>query len=91
MVEFLIANGAEIDKKDNEGWTPLHVTASCDILSIAQYLIDSGADVAAINSDGDLPIDLATSEEMRSLLQKYIDKLGKLIFQPQSSNKTKSN
>lgn len=29
MVEFLVHNGADINKQDNEGWTPLHATASC--------------------------------------------------------------
>lgn len=76
MVEFLVSNGAAINRKDNEGWTPLHVTASCDIVSIAQYLIENGADLAAINSDGDLPIDLATSDEMRQLIEMHIEKQG---------------
>lgn len=29
MVEFLVQHGADINKQDNEGWTPLHATASC--------------------------------------------------------------
>lgn len=29
MVEFLVEHGADIDRQDNEGWTPLHATASC--------------------------------------------------------------
>lgn len=29
MVEFLIEHGADINRQDNEGWTPLHATASC--------------------------------------------------------------
>lgn len=76
MVEFLIAQGADVNKKDNEGWTPLHVTASCDILSIARYLIENGADLASINSDGDLPIDLVSSNEMRESIQKQINEQG---------------
>ena len=36
MVEFLVANGADVDRGDNEGWTPLHATASCGFLSIAR-------------------------------------------------------
>lgn len=80
MVEFLIAQGADVNKKDNEGWTPLHVTASCDILSIARYLIENGADLASINSDGDLPVDLVGSNEMRELIQKHINEQGKFLF-----------
>lgn len=29
MVEFLVKQGADINRQDNEGWTPLHATASC--------------------------------------------------------------
>ena len=31
-------NNADIDRRDNEGWTPLHVTASCGFISIAKYV-----------------------------------------------------
>lgn len=36
VVEFLVANGANMNQADNEGWTPLHVAASCGYLEIAQ-------------------------------------------------------
>lgn len=36
MVEFLVEHGADINKGDNEGWTPLHATASCGFISIAK-------------------------------------------------------
>ena len=37
MVEFLVQRGADVNRGDNEGWTPLHATASCGFLSIARY------------------------------------------------------
>ncbi|KAF7238704.1 Protein phosphatase 1 regulatory subunit 12C [Varanus komodoensis] len=36
VVEFLVANGADVNQADNEGWTPLHVAASCGYIEIAQ-------------------------------------------------------
>ena len=36
MVEFLVKYGADVNRGDNEGWTPLHATASCGFLSIAK-------------------------------------------------------
>lgn len=36
MVEFLVEHGADINRGDHEGWTPLHATASCGFLSIAR-------------------------------------------------------
>lgn len=77
MVEFLVEQGSGINTPDNEGWTPLHATVSCGLLSIAQYLIECGADLAAINSDGELAIDLSNNERMEHLLQKYINEQSK--------------
>lgn len=36
MVRFLVENGADVDRQDNEGWTPLHAAASCGHLNIAE-------------------------------------------------------
>lgn len=36
MVEFLVQHGADINKQDNEGWTPLHATASCGYVFCTQ-------------------------------------------------------
>lgn len=68
-----MANGADVDRGDNEGWTPLHATASCGFLSIARFLLDHGSNVAAVNNDGELAIDISESDEMEELLQKEID------------------
>eukprot|EP00095_Tigriopus_kingsejongensis_P005319 maker-scaffold123_size333416-snap-gene-2.16 protein:Tk05319 transcript:maker-scaffold123_size333416-snap-gene-2.16-mRNA-1 annotation:"protein phosphatase 1 regulatory subunit 12a isoform x3" len=76
MVEFLVQRGADVNRGDNEGWTPLHATASCGFISIARYLIDHGANVSAVNNDGELAIDIAESDDMEILLQKEIDARG---------------
>jgi protein phosphatase 1 regulatory subunit 12A len=73
MVEFLVASGADVDRGDNEGWTPLHATASCGFLSIAHFLLEHGSNVAAVNNDGELAIDISESDEMEELLQKEIN------------------
>lgn len=39
MVEFLVEKGADINRGDNEGWTPLHATASCGFISIAKLVL----------------------------------------------------
>lgn len=80
MVEFLVAHGADVNRGDNEGWTPLHATASCGFVSIAKFLIENGADVAAVNNDGDLPLDIAESREMEDILQDIIDDKGEIVF-----------
>lgn len=77
MVEFLVEHGADVNRGDNEGWTPLHATASCGFLSIAKYLIEHGANVAAVNHDGQLAVDIAESDEMDDLLKAEIKEQGK--------------
>ncbi|XP_025024176.1 protein phosphatase 1 regulatory subunit 12C isoform X3 [Python bivittatus] len=76
VVEFLVENGADVNQADNEGWTPLHVAASCGYIEIAQYLLDHGANIAAVNSDGDVPLDIAEADNMEALLRAEIGKRG---------------
>lgn len=76
MVEFLVKQGADVNRGDNEGWTPLHATASCGFMYIAKYLIEQGADVAAVNNDGELAIDIAECQKMEELLKEEIRQKG---------------
>ncbi|XP_016073821.1 PREDICTED: protein phosphatase 1 regulatory subunit 12C [Miniopterus natalensis] len=76
VVRFLVEQGATVNQADNEGWTPLHVAASCGYLDIARYLLSHGANIAAVNSDGDLPLDLAESDAMEGLLKAEITRRG---------------
>jgi len=39
MVEFLLFQGAKVNQVDSEGWTPLHVAASCGNLEITEYVM----------------------------------------------------
>ena len=33
MIAYLLTNGAEVDKADDNGWTPLHIAGRCMGLS----------------------------------------------------------
>ncbi|XP_036390618.1 protein phosphatase 1 regulatory subunit 12A isoform X2 [Megalops cyprinoides] len=76
VVQFLVESGSDINRGDNEGWTPLHAAASCGFLQIAKYLIEHGAQVGAVNSEGELPLDVATEEAMERLLKDELKKQG---------------
>ncbi|NXB45944.1 MYPT2 phosphatase, partial [Leucopsar rothschildi] len=76
MVKFLVANGANVNHQDIEGWTPLHAVASCGYLNIAEYLISHGANVAAVNSEGEVPSDIAEEAAMKDLLLEQVKKQG---------------
>ena len=45
--EWLIANGAEVNARDENGWTPLHTAAAREAPEVAKLLIERGADVNA--------------------------------------------
>ena len=56
--KWLINEGADLEAKNEWGWTPLHRAAKEDSIDVAQLLIDRGADKKAKDNDGDKPIDL---------------------------------
>ncbi|RXG58833.1 Protein phosphatase 1 regulatory subunit 12A [Armadillidium vulgare] len=76
IVEFLVDSGADINRCDMEGWTPLHATASCGSVSMAEFLISRGADLSVVNNDGELAIDVVDEDDMAKLLQEEMDKRG---------------
>ncbi|VDM57073.1 unnamed protein product [Angiostrongylus costaricensis] len=47
MVAFLVTNGAEMEKRDVEGFTPLHVAAQFGATPVVGYLIARGQSVDA--------------------------------------------
>jgi ankyrin repeat protein len=75
MVKELVSAGADIDAKDDEGWTPLHI-ASHDNLEICKSLVSAGADLHAVNYHGYFPMDHAlcfggSTDALKYLLQKF--------------------
>ena len=51
-----LAAGAEVNAKDEDGWTPLHLAAEEGHKETLKLLIDKGADVHAGDKDGDSPL-----------------------------------
>ena len=51
-VNKLIAAGANVNAKNNDGWTPLANAVGCSSTDITKKLIDSGADVNAKDNRG---------------------------------------
>ncbi len=55
-VRRLIAEGADVNAKEDAGWTPLHFAADQGDLDIVETLIAAGADVNAVNDGGEGPL-----------------------------------
>lgn len=61
IVEKLIENGSDLDRKNLNGDTPLHFACQQGQLSIVEALIKNGAKVNERNKDGETPLHKAAS------------------------------
>ncbi|QMV46176.1 hypothetical protein HC358_03815 [Wolbachia pipientis] len=68
-VKDLIAQGANLETKDNNDNTTLHNACSNGHLKVVEYLIEKGASVKAKNKDGKTPLDLAVQKGYTDILQ----------------------
>eukprot|EP00957_Ditylum_brightwellii_P053936 4085764-Ditylum_brightwellii.AAC.1 len=72
IISLLISNGADINKQNNGGTTPLYVAAQqgyCDIVSL---LLSNGADINRCDNDGTTPLTIAIAykqDKVESLLR----------------------
>ena len=69
-----LAADADVNAKDEEGLTPLHLAASWGHKEVAELLIANGADVNAKDNQGRTPLDVAIElkqTEITDLLRKH--------------------
>jgi ankyrin repeat protein len=66
VAEFLLANKAEVNAKDNYGFTPLHFAVNSRDLTA--LLLANGADANARDNSGATPLDGAMNKDVAQLL-----------------------
>jgi cytohesin len=74
FIEFLLTQGADLNARDNFGWTPLHRAASFGKLEVVSVLLAHGAKTDAKTNDGKTARDLAREsghKEIVELLKKH--------------------
>ncbi|MCD4654049.1 ankyrin repeat domain-containing protein [bacterium] len=73
-VKTCIKNGADVNSKNDRGWTTLHWAAFKGHLKIAEYLIQQGAEVDALakNNNNKTPLMLAALEGKANVVDLLI-------------------
>lgn len=62
MARLLIERGAQVDARDEDEDTPLHMVAWKNSVDVAKLLIEYGADLNAKDESGRTPADTASTE-----------------------------
>lgn len=75
IVQYLVENGAEIDKENGYGWTPLMCASMNGFLDIVKYLVDKGANIE-IKTDSKWTALTFASTEGHLEVVKYLIKSG---------------
>jgi len=73
VIRYLVAKDGDIDDRDENGDSPLHLAVKGGERVVARYLIRQGADVNLVNGSGEAPLDLAIrrgDRDIAELLQR---------------------
>ena len=74
VVRYLVEGGADIEKADPDGWTPLHVASVYGCTEVVRYLLEQGADRDRRGNSGWTPLHFAARYnhlEVALLLMSY--------------------
>lgn len=73
IVKALLAQGAPVDVKDNQGWTPLMRAAENGHQRVCELLLAHHAQIDAKNSRGDTPFNIAVIGNYKAISELLID------------------
>ena len=69
MVEFLVANGADVMHRDKERDAPINRAVIRGHAAIVELLLDAGADIEASGTLGYTPLELARSYDRTKVIE----------------------
>ncbi|XP_030081539.1 protein phosphatase 1 regulatory subunit 12A isoform X11 [Drosophila hydei] len=77
VLRLLLAGGSNVDRQDNDGWTPLHAAAHWGQKEAAEMLVESSADMDISNYAGQSCIDVADRKMVKFLEELRANKRNK--------------
>ena len=63
----LLDHGANVNARQQNHWTPIHLSASNGHLEIVKLLLERGADVHALNDEGETPYQVSLRRGYREI------------------------
>lgn len=72
VVKEMIAAGADVNAKNKNGDTPLHMALRYGYDMVARLLIKKGADYQTANEKGETPMDIAVAKGMETVLELMV-------------------
>eukprot|EP00960_Hanusia_phi_P047337 758347-Hanusia_phi.AAC.2 len=76
IVKVLILNEADVNCKDDEGFTPLHYAAVMGHENICALLLSCGADVKKRNHEKETPLDVAKKDGKKEIVTGRVEPSG---------------
>jgi len=76
IVKMMIMRGADVNRIDGYGTTPLDVATSDKDVPMMQLLVEKGSDVSKRNRNGDTALDIAIRENLGEP-RNYLERIGK--------------
>ena len=74
VVGELIRQGANVDVRDENGWTPLFTAIRSNSPELVALLLDNGADVNAVTLESLAPLHLAASDGRVAIVKLLVDR-----------------
>jgi ankyrin repeat protein len=68
LTQLLVRNGADVNARQEGGWTPLHQAANRGHVEMTNLMLAHGADPTAKSQDGRTPRDLATARSHEAVI-----------------------
>ena len=71
FVEFLLSKGANINDKDNVGYSSIIWASICGHVSVVEMLLSKGANINDISNNGSTAMSLTSSDKIQNILSKW--------------------